>query len=105
MCLVLWEIFRRCIIDGNCDDCELPYYACVSREPSFQQMKEMVLTRNERPQMPSRWSKSREISEVSQIIQECWLIRYKYNSPFRFTSLPSLLIKKRLISLHNQVCK
>ena len=105
MCLVLWEIFRRCVIDGDSDECELPFFACVSREPSFQEMKEIVLLREERPHMSDRWSQSREISEVSEIIQECWLIRSKYGSSSKTTSLPSLLIKKKLISLHNQVCK
>ncbi|KAI6659589.1 TGFBRIa [Oopsacas minuta] len=106
LCLVLWEIFRRCVTDGVCDDCELPYFSCVSREPSFQEMREMILIRDERPHIPIRWSQSRELSEVSEIIQECWQPGRKYNNSIPdliAPSLPSLLIKKRLISLYDQL--
>ncbi|KAB7500544.1 Bone morphogenetic protein receptor type-1B [Armadillidium nasatum] len=59
--LVLWEICRRCAArSGNkhieAFDYQLPYYDCVSADPSFEDMFQVVCVKRIRPVIPSCWS-------------------------------------------------
>ncbi|KAK3729185.1 hypothetical protein QZH41_000586 [Actinostola sp. cb2023] len=55
--LVLWEIARRCITDetGLCEDYEVPYYDRVPHDPSFDDMRKVVVLDKIRPDIPNRW--------------------------------------------------
>lgn len=53
--LVLWEVARRCQMDGICDEYQLPYYDRVPCDPSIEDMKEVVCVEKYRPLIPSHW--------------------------------------------------
>lgn len=53
--LVMWEVCRRCEIDGVCEDYQIPYYEYVPNDPSFEDMKKVVSVDQQRPQTLSRW--------------------------------------------------
>lgn len=54
--LVLWEIARRCVSGGTCDEYQLPYYDRVPSDPSVEDMRKAVCIENFRPVVPARWS-------------------------------------------------
>ncbi|CAL8106614.1 unnamed protein product [Orchesella dallaii] len=97
--LVLWEIGGRCLTDaGNekleCEDYDIPYKDCVPPDPSFEDMKKVVCDHNLRPDIPTRWNKSKFLRELSKIIRECW-----HKSPQ--VRLSALRVKKTLTELRD----
>jgi len=40
---------------GLCEDYELPYYDHVPHDPSFDDMKKVVVVEKTRPDIPNRW--------------------------------------------------
>ncbi len=59
--LVLWEMCRRTETEGGADDYQVPFYDVVNADPSFDEMKEVVVTRGYRPKFSERWSSNHVI--------------------------------------------
>jgi len=57
--LVLWEIVRRCDFDetGLCEEYRVPYFDMLPGDPSFDEVKIVVLTEKRRPLIPNRWNR------------------------------------------------
>ncbi len=49
------------VFAGIVEDYQVPYFDCVDRDPSFEEMKKIVCTDRRRPAIPNRWS-SDEVS-------------------------------------------
>lgn len=93
--LVYWEMTRRCVTGDKittADDYALPYFDCVTSDPSFDDMKLVVCVKKIRPQIPLRWDTDDTTSTLSKIMQECW----HQNPAVRLTSLR---VKKTLSKL------
>ncbi|MCL4128565.1 UNVERIFIED_CONTAM: hypothetical protein GTU68_048695 [Idotea baltica] len=54
--LVLWCAIRSGEKHIEASDYQLPYYDCVSADPSFEDMYEVVALKQIRPQIPAQWS-------------------------------------------------
>ncbi|KAJ8320021.1 hypothetical protein KUTeg_001608 [Tegillarca granosa] len=52
--LVLWEIARRCVTGGMVEDYQPPFWDVVPSDPSFEDMKKVIL------------------NSTAKLIQECW---------------------------------
>lgn len=94
--LVFWEMSRRCITGDKittADDYQLPYYDCVSSDPSFEDMLQVVCVKKIRPQIPIRWESEDVLQTLSKLMQECWR-----SSPA--CRLTSLRVKKTLSKLN-----
>lgn len=81
--LVLWEVFRRvewtAEVSGkaaatvfHAEDYMIPYEGDVSIDPSFEEMKSLVLHRGVRPAFPDSWEERPEMTEIKQTIAYCW---------------------------------
>ncbi|KAK6629834.1 hypothetical protein RUM43_003654 [Polyplax serrata] len=93
--LVFWEMTRRCATGGklsSAEEYQLPYYDCVTNDPSFEDMHQVVCVKNIRPQVPLRWESDEVLRTLSKIMQECW----HANPPVRLTALR---VKKTLSKL------
>lgn len=53
--LVLWEVARKCVSGGICEEYQLPYYDRVPCDPSIEEMRKVVCVENYRPSIPNRW--------------------------------------------------
>ncbi|KAK2144657.1 hypothetical protein LSH36_739g00007 [Paralvinella palmiformis] len=53
--LVLWEIARRCLINGRAEDYRLPYYDLVGSDPNFEEMRKILCIQQVRPPVANRW--------------------------------------------------
>ncbi|XP_055376659.1 bone morphogenetic protein receptor type-1B isoform X2 [Condylostylus longicornis] len=99
--LVFWEMCRRCYtpIIGTktttCEDYALPYYDCVSSDPTFEDMHAVVNVKGIRPEIPSRWQEDELLQTLSKIIQECW-------HPNPTVRLTALRVKKTLSRLETE---
>ena len=96
--LILWEICTRSITtDKNkleFEDYSVPYYNHTSPDPSIDEMKLLVCDGDIRPTVSSRWANSVILSNISNLMQECW-----HSSPQ--ARLSALRIKKTLNSIHS----
>ncbi|XP_074600859.1 TGF-beta receptor type-1 babo isoform X2 [Brevipalpus obovatus] len=90
--LVLWEIARRCAIDGKCEDYQLPYHDMVPSDPSIEEMKKVVCTDKQRPPIPTRWHSNETMSIILRVMKECWY-------PYPAARLTALRVKKTMASL------
>ncbi|XP_064598596.1 activin receptor type-1-like isoform X2 [Liolophura sinensis] len=87
--LCLWEIARRCMIGGIAEDYKIPFWDVVPSDPSFEDMKKIVVTDRQRPSIPNRWSSDPILQQMSKLIRECW-------KPHPAARLTALRIKKTL---------
>ncbi|KAK2720640.1 hypothetical protein QYM36_004509, partial [Artemia franciscana] len=108
--LVLWEIARRTYILDKREVCrssddsdkaplcssvetyQLPYYDCVPKDPSFEDMHAVVVAKRIRPDIPQNWYKLEPHSTFAQTMSECWAM----NPTAR---LPALRVKKTFSKL------
>lgn len=93
--LVLWEMARRCGTGDKlitADDYQLPYYDCVSSDPSYDDMHLVVCVKKVRPIIPLRWDTDPVLQTISKMMQECW----HQNPAVRLTALR---IKKTLLKV------
>ncbi|XP_041095201.1 serine/threonine-protein kinase receptor R3 [Polyodon spathula] len=96
--LVLWEITRRTVINGIVEEYRPPFFDVVPTDPSFEDMKKVVCTDQQRPNIPNRYYSDPTLSMIAKVMKECW-----YASPS--ARLTSLRIKKTLSKLDNPVDK
>ena len=69
--LVLWEVARKCVSGGICEDYQLPYYDKVPCDPSIEEMRKVVCVEKYRPTIPNRWVQDevcKFIKNVNQLI-------------------------------------
>ncbi|XP_061512205.1 TGF-beta receptor type-1 isoform X3 [Anopheles gambiae] len=90
--LVLWEIARRCNVDGVYDEYQMPFYDVVQPDPTIEEMRKVVCVDQHRPSIPSRWIACDTLHAISKVMKECW-----YQHPA--ARLSSLRIKKTLANL------
>ncbi|XP_023231399.1 bone morphogenetic protein receptor type-1B-like isoform X2 [Centruroides sculpturatus] len=95
--LVLWEIARRCVLDGAVDDYHLPYYDVVPSDPSFEDMKKVVCIDQMRPSISARWKKHEILAIYSKLMHECW----HQNPAVRLTALRLKKTLSKLQSIHH----
>ncbi|XP_059812121.1 activin receptor type-1-like [Hypanus sabinus] len=92
--LVLWEIARRTVTNGITEEYKPPFYDLVPTDPSFEDMRKVVCTDQQRPNIPNRWFSDPILSSLAKLMKECW-----YQSPS--ARLTALRIKKTLTNLAN----
>lgn len=81
--LCIWEIARRCNVGGIYEEYQLPYYDVVPFDPTIDDMKKVVCTDRQRPQIPNRWQSCEALRVMSKIMKECWY----HNAAARLTAL------------------
>lgn len=47
---------HRCVFPGIADDYQVPFYDVVPSDPSFEDMRKVVVDDNRRPVVPNRWA-------------------------------------------------
>ncbi|VDI64999.1 activin receptor type-1-like isoform X1 [Mytilus galloprovincialis] len=90
--LVLWEITRRCYTNGMIEDYKPPFWDVVPSDPSFEDMKKVVVIDQQRPAIPNRWSYDPTLKQMTILIRECWAQNPK-------SRLTMLRVKKTLNSI------
>ncbi|XP_067880666.1 activin receptor type-1-like isoform X2 [Heterodontus francisci] len=90
--LVLWEIARRTVMNGITEEYKPPFYDVVPTDPSFEDMRKVVCTDQQRPNIPNRWFTDPILSSLAKLMKESW-----YQNPS--ARLTALRIKKTLNSL------
>lgn len=93
--LVLWEIARRCSLDGEVDDFQVPFHDQVPNDPSFEDMKKIVITDGKRPDLSPRWFQSPYLEGVMRIMTEGW----SANANVRPTMLRMKKVLSRLLQM------
>lgn len=93
--LILWEIARRCYGNdvGGCEEYQMPYFDQVPPDPTIEEMRKIVCTDMQRPNVPARWQNSSVLGGMAKVMHECWY----HNAAARLTALR---IKKTL----SQIC-
>ncbi|XP_068687561.1 bone morphogenetic protein receptor type-1B-like [Montipora foliosa] len=83
--LVLWEMNRRCCSDdtGLCEEFQRPYLDLLPSDPSFEDVKKVVLTERKRPSIPTRWEEHEPLRTMTKVMTECWA----HNPAARLTAL------------------
>nr|CDQ00093.1 BMA-DAF-1, isoform c [Brugia malayi] len=72
MGLMIWEIMWRCGSQEESRSFELPYFDCVGRDPTMEEMKLCVCIQKRRPTVQEHWIDDKVMRGVLQIMQECW---------------------------------
>ncbi|KAL3854908.1 hypothetical protein ACJMK2_014143 [Sinanodonta woodiana] len=93
--LVVWETARRCITGGLVEEYKPPFWDVVPNDPSFEDMRKVVVVDQQRPTLPNRWVSDPILNQLSRVIRECW----NQNPKAR---LPMLRVKKTLSTLLEQ---
>uniref|UniRef100_A0A914Z178 Serine/threonine-protein kinase receptor n=1 Tax=Panagrolaimus superbus TaxID=310955 RepID=A0A914Z178_9BILA len=72
--LMMWEIARRMNFKGETGSFpyELPYFEHIERDPSLEEMAEIVVEKKLRPTIDSEWYDDTAMSELIRIMEECW---------------------------------
>ncbi|XP_037114946.1 bone morphogenetic protein receptor type-1B isoform X1 [Syngnathus acus] len=90
--LILWEIARRCLSGGIVEEYQLPYHDLVPSDPSYEDMREVVCIKRQRPSFPNRWSSDECLRQMGKLMSECWA----HNPASRLTALR---VKKTLAKM------
>ncbi|XP_043087664.1 bone morphogenetic protein receptor, type IBb [Puntigrus tetrazona] len=90
--LILWEMARRCVSGGIVEEYQLPYHELVPSDPSYEDMREVVCTKRQRPSFPNRWSSDECLRQMGKLMTECWA----HNPASRLTALR---VKKTLAKM------
>uniref|UniRef100_A0A3P9AN12 receptor protein serine/threonine kinase n=1 Tax=Esox lucius TaxID=8010 RepID=A0A3P9AN12_ESOLU len=90
--LILWEIARRCISGGIVEEYQLPYHDMVPSDPSYEDMRDLVCIRRQRPSFANRWSSDECLRQMGKLMTECWA----HNPASRLTALR---VKKTLAKM------
>ncbi|XP_053267739.1 bone morphogenetic protein receptor, type IBb [Pleuronectes platessa] len=81
--LIVWEMVRRCISGGIVEDYQLPYHDLVPTDPSYEDMREVVCIKKQRPSFANRWSSDECLRQMGKLMSECWA----HNPASRLTAL------------------
>ncbi|KAG7466918.1 hypothetical protein MATL_G00147450 [Megalops atlanticus] len=96
--LVLWEVARRTVSNGIVEDYKPPFQDVVPSDPSFEDMRKVVCTDQQRPNIPNRWFSDPTLTSIAKLMKECW-----YQNPS--ARLTALRIKKTLTKIDNSLDK
>ena len=58
-------------------------FAQVPSDPSIEEMRQVVCDKNQRPLIPNRWSSNDILSQMANLMKECW----RQNGAARLTAL------------------
>ncbi|KAM4626209.1 TGF-beta receptor type-2-like isoform 2-T2 [Discoglossus pictus] len=72
LALVLWELGTRCEATGEVRSYELPFGSLVREQPCVETMRDMVLHRRGRPDIPDTWRRHLGLEILADTIIECW---------------------------------
>ncbi|XP_047139293.1 activin receptor type-1 isoform X1 [Hydra vulgaris] len=70
--LVLWEIARRTEFQGIVEEYQPPYYDYLPQDPSFEEVKKVVVDDHYRPDIPKHWLNDENALKFSKVMRECW---------------------------------
>ena len=70
--LILWEICRRCEMDGQFYEAKLPYEEELSPTCSIAEARDYLYVHQNRPEIPELWGDHEVLSLVSGTIRDCW---------------------------------
>lgn len=89
--LVLWELATRTRFapEEQLEKYRLPYEGMVQSDPSIEEMREVVVDRQMRPEMDDRWNTDDRMRFYTQIMVECW-----YSDPA--ARMTALRVKKNI---------
>lgn len=91
--LVLWEVSQRCMSNtGIAEDYRPPFYHVVGIDPSFDDMRKIVATDQQRPVIHNRWRNDPTLHVMCKLMRECW-----YSNPA--ARLTMLRVKKTLAKI------
>ncbi|XP_017344780.1 bone morphogenetic protein receptor, type IBb isoform X1 [Ictalurus punctatus] len=90
--LILWEIARRCVSGGIVEEYQLPYHDQVPTDPSYEDMREVVCIKRQRPSFANRWTSDECLRQMGKLMSECWA----HNPGSRLTALR---VKKTLAKM------
>uniref|UniRef100_A0A1I7XSS7 receptor protein serine/threonine kinase n=1 Tax=Heterorhabditis bacteriophora TaxID=37862 RepID=A0A1I7XSS7_HETBA len=94
--LVIWEIARRTESPHGSAakfDEALPYFEVVPRDPTIEEMRQVVVIEGLRPILSTHWDNSRELRDVCRVMKECWSV----NPSSRLTAMNVRLSMDRLL--------
>ncbi|KAM7392875.1 hypothetical protein PAMA_007809 [Pampus argenteus] len=89
--LIIWEMARRCI-SGGMEEYQLPYHDLVPTDPSYEDMREVVCIKKQRPSFANRWNSDECLRQMGKLMSECWA----HNPASRLTALR---VKKTLAKM------
>ncbi|XP_075037354.1 TGF-beta receptor type-2-like [Mixophyes fleayi] len=72
LALVLWEMGSRCEAVGEVKTYELPFGSMMQEEPCIESIRDLVLNRKERPDIPLTWRRHPGMDVLCDTIMECW---------------------------------
>nr|XP_020474295.1 bone morphogenetic protein receptor type-1B-like isoform X1 [Monopterus albus]XP_020474296.1 bone morphogenetic protein receptor type-1B-like isoform X1 [Monopterus albus] len=90
--LIVWEMARCCISGGIVEEYQLPYHDLVPTDPSYEDMREVVCIKKQRPSFANRWSSDECLRQMAKLMSECWA----HNPASRLTALR---VKKNLAKM------
>ena len=70
--IVLWEICRRCNIDGQFHEALLPYQEELPINCSEAEAQIVISAEGRRPKIPELWGTHKVMKPLSIIISDCW---------------------------------
>ncbi|KAM9793997.1 bone morphogenetic protein receptor, type IBb [Syngnathus typhle] len=70
--LIMWEMARRCVSGGIVEDYQLPYYELVTSDPSYDDMRNVVCIKQQRPALANRWATDECLHQMAKVMSECW---------------------------------
>uniref|UniRef100_A0A8C2H142 receptor protein serine/threonine kinase n=1 Tax=Cyprinus carpio TaxID=7962 RepID=A0A8C2H142_CYPCA len=77
---------------GMVEEYLLPYHELVPTDPSYEDMREVVCVKRQRPSFPNRWSSDECLRQMGKLMTECWA----HNPASRLTALR---VKKTLAKM------
>ncbi|XP_074662555.1 activin receptor type-1-like isoform X2 [Tubulanus polymorphus] len=91
--LVMWEVCRRTMTGGGIvEEYKPPFYDVVPTDPSFEDMRKVIVIDQQRPTILNRWASDEVLTQVVKLMKECW-----YQNPC--ARLTMLRVKKTLAKL------
>ncbi|XP_041937015.1 bone morphogenetic protein receptor, type IBb [Alosa pseudoharengus] len=90
--LILWEMVRRCVSGGIVEEYQLPYHDLVPGDPSYEDMRQVVCIKRQRPSFANRWSSDECLRQMGKLMMESWA----HNPASRLTALR---VKKTLAKM------
>lgn len=70
--LVLWEVCMRTMSNGIAEEYRPPFFDVVPNDPSFEDMKKVVVCDQRRPSIPNRWS-SDPVRTIVTLYLRCFI--------------------------------
>jgi len=91
--LVFWEVANRISSPhGPGSPAQPPYWDLVGIDPSLDEMRKVVCSDMQRPELPPEWSTQEPVASLARIMAECWY-------PCPLARLTALRVKKSLTLL------